>query len=85
MNLDSSSFALGIWVQLWQVTLLAVAVGIVVRVGCRHRPHLAYLLWLLVAVKCLTPPVWSSPTGIFSWVQLQRVEEQPIGLAETTG
>ncbi|MEX2288551.1 MAG: M56 family metallopeptidase [Planctomycetaceae bacterium] len=85
MNLDSSGFISAIWIQLWQVTLLVVAVGVVIRVGCRHRPHLAYLLCILVAVKCLTPPVWSSPTGIFSWAQLQTVEQQAIGFAETKG
>ena len=54
--------------QLWQVSLLAVVVGLLVRVACRHRPHLAYLLWMMVVIKCLTPPVVSSPTSPFSWI-----------------
>ena len=63
------SHALGhlVWVQVWQVTLVALAVGVVTRLCCRRRPHLAHLLWMLVLVKCLTPPIWSSPTGVFSW------------------
>ena len=55
--------------QLWQVTLLAVVVGLVVRLGCRHRPHLAYLLWMIVVLKCLTPPLVSSHTSPFSWLR----------------
>lgn len=57
------------WTQLWQVTVLAALVAIVVRLACRQRPHLAYVLWLVVLVKCLTPPLWSSPTSVFSWAQ----------------
>ena len=44
--------------QLWQVTLLIVVVGGVNRWLSNHRPHLAHLLWLVVLVKCVTPPVW---------------------------
>jgi len=57
------------WSQLWQVTALAVLVGALTRFGCRRRPHLAYVLWMLVVLKCLAPPLWSSPTGLFSWAQ----------------
>jgi bla regulator protein BlaR1 len=45
----------------------ALAVGTLVRFGARQRPHLAHTLWMVVILKCLTPPLWSSPTGIFSW------------------
>ena len=62
-----SNLAAVAWTQLWQVTALAMAVGATVRVLCGKRPHLAYVLWVLVILKCLTPPLWSSPTGIFSW------------------
>ncbi len=55
--------------QVWQVAVAALIVAVVVRLWCRHRPHLAYLLWMLVLVKCLTPPIWSSPVGVFSWAQ----------------
>jgi len=56
------------WNQLWQLTAVVVLVGLAVHFGCRRRPHLAYVLWLLVLVKCLAPPLWSSPTGVFSWI-----------------
>src|SRR5690606_28334293 len=55
--------------QAWQVTLLVVLVAVVVRLFARHRPHLAYVLWLLVLLKCVTPPLVSSPTGLFCWVE----------------
>lgn len=55
------------WTQIWQTTLVALGVGLVVRLCCRRRPHLAYMLWVVVILKCMAPPIWSSPTGIFSW------------------
>lgn len=56
------------WAQLVQVTAVALMAGLLARLVGRRRPHLAYVLWLLVIVKCVTPPIWSSPTGVFSWV-----------------
>jgi beta-lactamase regulating signal transducer with metallopeptidase domain len=53
--------------QLGQVTVVIVGAGLIARLGCGRRPHLAYVLWLVVLAKCLTPPLWSSPTGLFSW------------------
>ena len=63
------------WAQLWQVTALAVVVGLIVRIACRHRPHLAYLLWMIVVIKCVTPPLVASPTSPFSW--LRQVNAAP--------
>jgi HlyD family secretion protein len=56
------------WLQLCQVTATALVVGLVARFAGRRRPHLAYLLWLVVIVKCVTPPTWHSPTGLLGWV-----------------
>ncbi|MHC4400797.1 MAG: M56 family metallopeptidase [Planctomycetota bacterium] len=69
MTPENSQIADLLWSQLWQVTVLALVVGIVARFVSRRRPHLAYLLWMLVVIKCITPPLWSSPTGLFSWAQ----------------
>jgi beta-lactamase regulating signal transducer with metallopeptidase domain/Leucine-rich repeat (LRR) protein len=60
------------WTQCWQVALLTVAVAAICALACRRRPHLAYLLWMLVVVKALTPPLLPSPTGIFSWALAER-------------
>ena len=35
------------WTQIWQVTAVAIAVGVFTKICCRTRPHLAYALWLL--------------------------------------
>lgn len=55
--------------QLWQVTLLILLVWLLTRWLARNRPHLAHALWLVVLVKCVTPPLWSSPSGLFCWLQ----------------
>ncbi len=51
------------WTQIWQVTLLVVAVAVLTRLAMANRPQLAFVLWLVVLVKCVTPPFWSSPSG----------------------
>ena len=62
--------------QAWQITLLIVVVAGINRWLSRKRPHLAHALWLVVLVKCVTPPMWSSPSGMFCWLQAPRVVEQ---------
>ena len=57
----------------WQVTAVVLCVAVLVRLLGRTRPHLAYLLWLLVFVKCVTPPIWSCPTGVFSWINARVI------------
>lgn len=63
------------WTQLWQVTLLVLAVAILVRLVARNRPHLAYALWLVVLVKCVIPPLFASPNSVFCWLQPWRVAD----------
>ena len=69
MNLHLNEPANLAWLQFLQVTALIAVVGLLAGLVCRRRPHLAYVLWILVLLKCLTPPLWSSPAGIFSWAQ----------------
>jgi beta-lactamase regulating signal transducer with metallopeptidase domain len=73
MSLTSDALAQLAWVQFWQVTFVLVAVAAVAKWLGTRRGHLSYLLWMLVILKCLTPPLWSSPTGIFSWAQRREV------------
>ncbi len=70
MTLATSEFFQAALAQAWQIAALALVVAFVVRRFCHHRPHLAYVLWMLVILKCLTPPVWSSPFGLFSLAQI---------------
>lgn len=57
------------WAHCWQVTLLILVVGLIARTFGPKRPHLASVLWLVVLLKCMTPPVWSSPSGVFCWLR----------------
>ena len=65
-------------VQLWQVTLLILVVAVLSRWFSRRRPHLSHLLWLVVLIKCVTPPLWASPGGVFCWIQPEQQIESPF-------
>jgi beta-lactamase regulating signal transducer with metallopeptidase domain/lipopolysaccharide export system protein LptA len=62
--------------QCWQVALLALVVWLIVRTIARNRPHLAHVLWVLVLLKCVTPPVFSSPASPFSWLAANESSRQ---------
>ena len=70
-----------LWTQLWQVTVVAVVVFLCVRTFAKNRPHLAHALWVLVLLKCITPPVFSSQLSPFSWMSAQVAVESPVGNA----
>src|SRR5260221_5035822 len=70
------------WTQAWQLAALTIVVALVVKLGCRRRPQLAYLLWMLVIVKSLTPPLWSSPAGMFSWALVEINSPQTVAAEE---
>lgn len=54
------------WTLTWQVAFIAAGVWLLVTLFARRRPHLAAALWLLVIVKAVTPPVWTTPLNIWS-------------------
>lgn len=73
-----------LWLHSWQVSIVVAIVAVLCGTALRHRRHLGYALWMLVLLKCLTPPLWSSPVGLFSLAgQEQRIvdaqTEQPVG------
>ena len=68
--------------QAWQVTALVVFVLLATRLVARNRPHLAYMLWLVVLIKCVTPPLWSSPSSAFSWLQTALVNQSSQSVAD---
>ena len=72
MDRPSAELLQAAWTQTWQVTALIVGVAVLARTLARNRPHLAHVLWLVVLVKCVTPPLWTSPSGIFCWLQSTR-------------
>lgn len=55
--------------HVWQVSLLVALVGMVNHLIGRTLPRLASLLWSVVAIKSVTPPIFASWLGVFSWVQ----------------
>jgi beta-lactamase regulating signal transducer with metallopeptidase domain len=73
------------WTQAWQVTILILTVAVLTRLVARNRPHLAHVLWLVVLVKCVTPPVFSSTSGVFCWMQTgaPRVSAQPLSKSDS--
>ena len=78
MTPDFAGFAQLALTQLWQVTIVAVGAGAVVKLCCRNRPRLAYALWMLVILKSIVPPCWSSPTGLFSWTLADYSTSQSV-------
>ncbi len=56
--------------QFLQVTLLTLLVGLIVLLFGRNRPYLALSLWVIVLVKCVTPPLVYSPCGVFCWMEI---------------
>ena len=79
----SEALAGAVLTQAWQIAAVALCVALAARLLGRRRPHLSLLLWTLVFVKCLTPPLWSSPMGLFSWLQL-RVQS-PVAILPADG
>lgn len=53
--------------QIMQVTVVALLAAAAMHWMCRRRPHLAYMLGLIVLAKCWTPPIWSCQGGVFCW------------------
>lgn len=79
----SSESLIGVaWTQAWQIAVAALLVALASRWSSRSRPHLGLLLWTMVFVKCVIPPVWTSPIGVFSWAQLQ-VKSPALHVVET--
>lgn len=57
-----------VWTQAWQIAVLFFAILILFRLFARNRPHVAHLLWAVLLIKCLIPPVVSSSWAPFSWI-----------------
>ena len=62
--------------QVWQVALIAVVVWPMTKTIVKNQPQLAHLLWALVLLKVITPPIGSSPTSVFSWLGSGSSQQQ---------
>ncbi|MAX35453.1 M56 family metallopeptidase [Gimesia sp.] len=58
-----------VWQQFWQCSALVLTVWLICRLVRFRRSHLTCLLWLVVLLKFITPPVWDSSMGLFCWIQ----------------
>lgn len=58
-----------------QVTLLAAIVLTLGRLVGSKRPRLTHALWALVLLKCLCPPVISSPLSPYAWLNPGLVDD----------
>lgn len=65
--------------QLVQVSCVALLAMLVTRWTRGSRPHLVHAVWLIVFLKCITPPILSSPTSPFSWLQAALVDSEGNG------
>ena len=63
------SFEEHVLTQIVQISILTTIVWIVTNTVAKRQAQLCYALWLVVLLKCVTPPVWSSPVSIFRWLQ----------------
>ena len=70
-----SEFGVAAWSQICQISILIAVACLMQRHLLPNRPKWTNVVWIIVMLKCVTPPVVASPTSVFSWAQL-RV--QPI-------
>ncbi|MHC4700925.1 MAG: hypothetical protein ACYTFQ_10145, partial [Planctomycetota bacterium] len=50
--------------QSWQIVILTVLVAFVTFLLRNRSAHIRYLLWLIVLVKCLMPPLYAVPVRV---------------------
>lgn len=53
--------------HLLQMSLAIVVAAGVIHLSSRRLPHFAFLVCMLALIKCLVPPLITSPAGLFTW------------------
>jgi len=53
--------------QIVQVTILSAVIWGITKLIAKSRSHLAHMLWLIVLIKCITPPICHNPASPFCW------------------
>jgi beta-lactamase regulating signal transducer with metallopeptidase domain len=76
-----SDFLQMLWTQAWQIAVLAIMVACCTRTIAKNRPHLAHAMWLLVLIKCVTPPMWGHSLGVFSRLQALAVSVEKTSVS----
>ncbi|MHC4396721.1 MAG: M56 family metallopeptidase [Planctomycetota bacterium] len=74
-----------LWSQSWQIAVLAVIITMVSILLKNKSAHIRYLLWLILLVKCLVPPLLSVPLAILPREQIaQPIIESAIEISPVT-
>ena len=73
-----------VWTQAWQIAVLFFVVLFLFRLFARNRPRVAHLLWGVLLIKCLIPPVVSNSWAPFSWMSHTAQQWLPNDAAEST-
>lgn len=60
--------------QVLQISVLVLIVWAITRFVTQRHAHLSHLLWIVVLLKCVTPPIWSSHLGMFSWATVANTQ-----------
>lgn len=67
------------WQVLWQSSLLIVALWLLdFLLKPRVRASVRYTLWLLVLLKLLLPPSFSSPSSLAWWIRPSHPQVEPV-------
>lgn len=73
-----------VWTQAWQIAVLFFVVLLLFRLFARNRPRVAHLLWGVLLIKCLIPPVVSNSWAPFSWISHTAQQWLTNDAAEST-
>jgi len=76
--MTESSFSSLMWVQSLQICTVFAMAWLTSGLLRNRSPHIAHVLWLVVLLKCVTPPLWSSSTGVFCWLQNVGTSEAKV-------
>lgn len=68
--------------QFYQIAIVAGIAAVAATVFGRSRPHLAHMLWMVVLIKALTPPIISSPMSVFGWFNQNSAAEMTTAAPE---
>ena len=52
--------------QAGQIAVVAIVAGLLTLAATRRRPRLVHAVWLIVLLKCVTPPAWGHHWSIAS-------------------
>ncbi len=83
MNTNPSHWIEFLTSQSLHLVVLFVVIGLLTLLVRKQSAHLRYLLWLVMLVKCLVPPLWTIPMAILpQQAEPAVVTPQPLAMSE---